>query len=80
MPRTMDPKVLDALRYALRTGCTAEEAIEKYGAKCKARNLQAHISRHRETKDERRETRGERQETRGERREARDERQETRDE
>jgi hypothetical protein len=47
MPRTMDPKVLDALRYAFRTGCTAKEAIEKCGAKCQARNLQAHISRHR---------------------------------
>ena len=47
MPRSMDPKVLDALRYAMRTGCTAQEAIQRCGANCKVRNLQAHIARQR---------------------------------
>ena len=44
MPRTTDPKTQEAVLYALRTGCTAEVA----GAKCKVRNIQGHIQKHRQ--------------------------------
>ena len=47
MPRSTDPKTREAVQYALRTGCTADVAINHAGAKCKARNIQGHIQRHR---------------------------------
>ena len=43
MPRSTDPKTREAVQYALRTGCTADVAINHAGAKCKARNIQGHI-------------------------------------
>ena len=48
MPRTTDPKTQEAVLYALRTGCTAEVAIKHVGAKCKVRNIQGHIQKHRQ--------------------------------
>ena len=45
MPRTTDPKVQEAVRYALRVGCTAQTAIDFTDANCTARNLQLHISK-----------------------------------